>query len=92
MTATDDDDTATDRSIVDTFSERLTNDELVLVLLAQHGGRMTQSDIFEATAWSTSKVSNVLREMADAEKIVKIEYGPGHIVLLPTEVPDIVDR
>jgi len=91
MTATDDHDSDTERSIVETFDARLTNAEFVLVLLAQRGGRMTQAEICEVTPWSTSKVSSVLREMAADEKILKIEYGPSHIVLLPTEVPDILE-
>jgi len=59
-------------------------------LLEEHGGRMRQSGLVEATGWSKSKVSMVLSEMEDANRIRKLQVGRENIVSLPGHEPDAV--
>ncbi len=57
-------------------------------LLQEHGGRMRQSAIVEETGWSKSKVSMVLSEMEEADKLRKLRVGRENIVSLPGHEPD----
>jgi uncharacterized membrane protein len=57
-------------------------------LLREHGGRMRQSAIVEATGWSKSKVSMVLSEMEEADRVRKLRVGRENIVSLPGHEPD----
>lgn len=91
MTASGTDETETQRSIVAPLGDQLTNSETVLALLAEHGGTLTQQDLLEHTDWSSSKMSDVLATLETEEKVLKIEYGPSHIVILPSVVPDIME-
>ncbi len=57
-------------------------------LLEEHGGRMRQSAIVEATGWSKSKVSMVLSEMEEADRVRKLRVGRENLVSLPGHEPD----
>lgn len=61
----------------------------VINLLADHGGRMHQSDIVEHTGWSKSKVSVLLSEMADDGDIDKLRLGRENIISLPGNEPHV---
>jgi hypothetical protein len=67
--------------------EFLSNEERILRLLDEQGGRMRQSDIVEETGWSKSKVSRVLGEMEAEERIVKIDVGRGNVITRPEDLP-----
>jgi len=67
----------------------LMNDEdRIESLLREHGGRMRQSALVDATGWSKSKVSMVLSEMAEADRIRKLQVGRENIVSLPGHEPE----
>ncbi|MFW6449293.1 MAG: helix-turn-helix transcriptional regulator [Halobacteriota archaeon] len=65
--------------------ELLSDPERVERLLEDHGGRMKQADIVEATDWSTAKVSQLLSEMADEGRIEKLRLGQENLISLPEE-------
>ena len=64
-----------------------TNQNRVLELLNEQGGRMLQSDIVDATDWSKSKVSRVLSDMDEEGEITKIDVGKGNLIALPEVAP-----
>lgn len=77
----------TDRTEESTISdEELLSDEArVEQLLADHGNRMKQVDIVEATGWSKAKVSTLLSDMAEQGKISKLRIGRENIITLERE-------
>ncbi|WP_439027032.1 DUF7343 domain-containing protein [Haloarchaeobius sp. DT45] len=68
--------------------ELLTDEDRVLTLLEEHGGRMRQSNIVDETDWSKSKVSMLLSEMEDEGDISKLRVGRENIVSLAGHEPD----
>jgi hypothetical protein len=68
--------------------EMITDEERVLGLLRDNGGRMRQVNIVEETGWSKSKVSMLLSEMEEEEQVTKLRVGRENIVSLPGEEPD----
>jgi len=69
-------------------AELLSDEERVVDLLEDNGGRMKQVDIVEATDWSKSKVSMLLSDMEEAERISKLRVGRENIVSLTGHEPD----
>ena len=65
--------------------ELLSDEARVEQLLAEHGNRMKQVDIVEATGWSKAKVSTLLSEMAEEGKISKLRIGRENIITLERE-------
>jgi hypothetical protein len=71
--------------------ELLSDEERVVDLLEDNGGRMKQVDIVEATDWSKSKVSMLLSDVEEAERISKLRVGRENIVSLTSHEPDAVE-
>jgi len=69
-------------------SELRPDEERVVDLLAEHGGRMKQVDIVDRTDWSKSKVSMLLSEMEEDGRISKLRVGRENIVSLAGHEPD----
>jgi len=69
-------------------ADLLSDEERVIDLLEDNGGRMKQVDIVEATDWSKSKVSMLLSDMEEAERISKLRVGRENIVSLTGHEPD----
>ncbi|WP_436901419.1 helix-turn-helix transcriptional regulator [Halovenus halobia] len=70
-------------------AEQLLSDEdRVLKLLEENGGRMRQVSIVEETEWSKSKVSMLLSDMEDNGDISKLRVGRENIVSLSGEEPE----
>ena len=65
----------------------LSDEERVLRLLEREGGRMKQVDIVEATDWSNAKVSQLLSEMAEQDRIDKLRIGRENLISLPGKGP-----
>jgi len=61
----------------------LADDERVLRLLEQNGGRMRQAEIVSETKWSDAKVSQLLSSMADDGQITKLRIGRENLISLP---------
>lgn len=63
--------------------ELLSDEERVLTLIEQNGGRMKQADIVTETDWSNAKVSQLLSQMADDGDIEKLRIGRENLIRLP---------
>jgi hypothetical protein len=68
--------------------ELISDEERVVNLLENNGGRMKQVDIVDETEWSKSKVSMLLSDMEDEETISKLRVGRENIISLAGEEPD----
>ncbi|PSQ44016.1 hypothetical protein BRD14_02060 [Halobacteriales archaeon SW_5_68_122] len=71
-----------------TEAELLSDEERVVSLLEDNGGRMKQVNIVEETDWSKSKVSMLLSDMEEDEEISKLRVGRENIVSLTGHEPD----
>lgn len=68
--------------------ELLSDDERVMKLLDENGGRMKQVNIVEETGWSKSKVSMLLSEMEEDGEISKLRVGRENIISKKGMEPD----
>lgn len=68
--------------------ELLSDEERVVSLLEERGGRMKQVEIVRNTDWSKSKVSMLLSEMDEEGTISKLRVGRENIVSLAGHEPD----
>lgn len=68
--------------------ELLSDEDRVLKLLDENGGRMRQVSIVEETEWSKSKVSMLLSDMEDEGDISKLRVGRENIISLAGEEPE----
>ena len=71
--------------------ELLSDPERVERLLDEHGGRMKQADIVEETGWSSAKVSQLLSEMAEVDRVQKLRIGQENLISLPTDEENDLD-
>lgn len=69
-------------------AEMLSDEDRVLKLLEENGGRMRQVSIVEETEWSKSKVSMLLSEMDEEGAISKLRVGRENIISLAGEEPE----
>jgi hypothetical protein len=60
--------------------ELLSDEDRVMGLLDEQGGRMKQVEIVERTDWSKSKVSMLLSDMEDDGEISKLRVGRENII------------
>ncbi|WP_324758464.1 DUF7343 domain-containing protein [Haloarcula sp. GH36] len=68
--------------------ELLSDNDRVLRLLRENGGRMKQVDIVDETDWSKSKVSMLLSDMEADDEISKLRVGRENIISIAGEEPD----
>ena len=71
------------RDPTETFAELDSNEEQVVQLLSENGGRLWQEDVETKTGWSKSKTSEVFSAMETEGKIDRDRRGREKIVLLP---------
>lgn len=71
-----------------TDEELQSDEDRVSSLLEANGGRMRQGAIVEETGWSKSKVSMVLSEMAEEQRVSKLRVGRENIVSLAGHEPE----
>ena len=71
--------------------ELLSDEERVLRLLRQNGGRMKQANIVKETGWSNAKVSQLLSKMDDDGEIEKLRIGRENLITLPEVDPTEID-
>ncbi|WP_058366116.1 helix-turn-helix transcriptional regulator [Haloparvum sedimenti] len=62
--------------------ELLSDEDRVVQLLRENGGRMKQHRIVDETGWSKSKVSVLLSEMEEAGTVSKLRVGRENVVSL----------
>lgn len=67
-------------------SDLLSDEERVLRLLDERGGRVKQQDLVSEMEWSESKTSDVVADLKDAEKIDVVRIGRENVVALPGEI------
>ena len=60
--------------------ELLSDEDRVIGLLDERGGRMKQVEIVEETGWSKSKVSMLLSDMEEEGRISKLRVGRENII------------
>ncbi len=73
----------------ETTTGLLSDEERVERLLETNGGRMKQAAIVEETGWSNAKVSQLLTEMAENDRIQKLRIGRENLITFPDE--DVLD-
>jgi len=78
---------ATEPAVSD--EELLTDEDRVVSLLEENGGRMRQVNIVDETGWSKSKVSMLLSDMEDDDVVSKLRVGRENIVSLDGHEPDV---
>jgi hypothetical protein len=66
----------------------MSDEERVVSLLEDQGGRMKQVNIVDETGWSKSKVSMLLSEMENEGTVSKLRVGRENIVSLSGHEPD----
>lgn len=71
-----------------TDEELISDEERVVNLLEDNGGRMKQVKIVDETGWSKSKVSMLLSDMEEEGTISKLRVGRENIVSLAGHEPD----
>ena len=72
--------------------ELLSDEERVLRLLDDNGGRMKQANIVKETGWSNAKVSQLLSSMDEDDRIDKLRIGRENLISFPDEdVTEIED-
>ncbi|WP_121820849.1 helix-turn-helix transcriptional regulator [Halostella salina] len=68
--------------------ELLSNEERVLRLLDQRGGRMKQQEVVEALDWTEAKTSQVVGDLRDEGQLESFRLGRENVLSLPGEGPD----
>lgn len=68
--------------------ELLTDEDRVVTLIRENGGRMKQVNIVEETSWSKSKVSMLLSDMEEEGTISKLRVGRENIISLEGFEPE----
>ncbi|MXV62489.1 hypothetical protein GS429_10520 [Natronorubrum sp. JWXQ-INN-674] len=68
--------------------ELLTDEDRVVKLIRENGGRMKQVNIVQETGWSKSKVSMLLSDMEEAGTISKLRVGRENIISLEGFEPE----
>ena len=68
--------------------ELLSDEDRVLRLLEDNGGRMKQVNIVDETGWSKSKVSMLLSDMEEEGAISKLRVGRENIISIAGEEPE----
>jgi len=65
----------------------LSNEEQVMQLLADHGGRMKQQTIIEELGWTDAKTSKVVSKLRDEDAIESFRIGRENVLTRPGEDP-----
>jgi hypothetical protein len=65
--------------------EFLSNDEQVLQLIENNGGRMKQQDVVEELGWTDAKTSQVTMELREEDRLEAFRVGRENVLALPGE-------
>ena len=63
--------------------ELLSNEERVLRLLEENGGRMKQQEVAEELDWTAAKTSQVVGDLREAEELESFRLGRENVLTLP---------
>lgn len=87
--ATTDTETAHEEDIP---SDLLKNDEQVIRLLEQRGGRVKQQEVVSALDWTEAKTSQVITDMRESGDVEVFRIGRENVITLPeTDLTEIED-
>ncbi len=80
-------DTGADSPIAsdETPDELLSNEEQVLQLVHNHGGRMKQAEVAEALGWTAAKTSKVVGNLRESDDLEAFRLGRENVLRLPEE-------
>jgi uncharacterized membrane protein len=67
-------------------AELLSDEERVLRLVEENGGRMKQQEVKDALDWSRTKTSNVVNDLQEADKLEVYRLGRENTLALPGEM------
>lgn len=63
--------------------ELLSNEERVLKVMREHGGRMKQQEVVEALGWTEAKTSQVVRSLREDGELEGFRLGRENVLRLP---------
>lgn len=66
-------------------SDLLSNEEQVLRLLADHGGRIKQQEVVQTLGWTDAKTSQVVRDLREEGKVESFRLGRENVLKLAYE-------
>lgn len=69
--------------------ELLSNEERVLGLLEENGGRMKQKEVAEELDWSGARTSQVVSDLREEEKLESFRLGRENVLTLPDVAIDV---
>lgn len=70
----------------DAAADLRTNEERVLDLLAERGGRLKQQEVAAALGWTDAKTSKVVRGLREDGEVEVVRVGRENVVALPGEI------
>ena len=72
--------------------ELLSNEERVLRLLRENGGRMKQQDVVQTLGWTDARTSQIVSGLREEEKLESFRLGRENVLRLPeADAADSVD-
>ena len=74
-----------DSSMADTPPELLSNEERVLRLLEQRGGRIKQQEVVSELDWTEAKTSQVVGDLREDDEIEVFRIGRENVLALPDD-------
>ncbi len=73
-------------------TELLSNEEQVIQVLEDHGGRMKQKELAEALDWTAAKTSQVTTSLRDEGRIEGFRLGRENVLKLPDDSEESADQ
>ncbi|WP_254823383.1 helix-turn-helix transcriptional regulator [Haloglomus halophilum] len=70
----------------------LSPEQYIRQLLAEHDGRLRQSDVGDLARLSASTTSRLLSEMEADQQITRVSIGREKVVCLPSSTPDSANQ
>lgn len=74
---------AESESVASTPTDLLSNEERVLQLLSDHGGRMKQQRVADELEWTDAKTSQVVSNLREDDEINSFRLGRENVLTLP---------
>ena len=78
-----DDGSGTDAEAATPPPELLSNEERVLRLLEEHGGRIKQQEVAAELDWTAAKTSQVVSDLREADEVESFRLGRENVLTLP---------
>ncbi|WIV67209.1 DUF7345 domain-containing protein [Natrialbaceae archaeon AArc-T1-2] len=78
----------TSSSSADPSRELLSNEEQVLRLIEERGGRMKQQDVVEELGWTDAKTSKVISGLREEGELESFRLGRENVLSLPEEADE----